>query len=106
MEDGIFYTDHLERELKRAKTTTINTDTLMQLIMVKKQLQRAKLQTFRQLHVNISVEKTPDWMNLKKVRNIASVQHSLSSSRCFYFDIRTFKFNEHKKHTITLAVCV
>lgn len=100
LEDGILYTDHLERELKRAKTTTINTDTLMQLFMVKKQLQRAKLQTFRQLHVNISVEKTPDWMNLKKVRNIASVQHSVSS-RCFYFDIRTLQFNEPKKHTIT-----
>lgn len=25
----------------------------------------------------------------------------MSSSRCFYFDIRTFKFNEPKKHTIT-----
>lgn len=69
--------------------------------MVKKQLQRAKLQKFKQLHVNFSVKKTPDWTNSKKVRNIASVQHCVPSSRCFCFDFRTFKFNEPKKYTIT-----
>lgn len=39
-------------------------------------------------------------MNLKKLKGIASIQHSVSS-RCFYFDIRTSKLNEPKKHTIT-----
>lgn len=99
LEDGIFYTDYLETVLKRA--TTDNTDTLMQYIIVKEQLKKAKLQTFRQLHVNISVEKKPDWLNLKKLRGIASVQHSVSSSRCFYFDIRTLKLNKPNKHSIT-----
>lgn len=89
-----FYTDYLETVLKRA--TTDNTDTLMQYIIVKEQLNKTKLQTFRQLHENLSVEKTPDWLNLKKLRGIAIVQHSVSSSRCFYFYIRTSKLNEPK----------
>lgn len=101
LEDGIFYTDHLETELKRSNTTTNNTEALMQFIVVKEQLKKAKLQTFRQLHLNISVEKTSDWINLKKLKSIASVQLSVSSSRCFYFDIRTSKLNEPKKHSIT-----
>lgn len=45
LEDGIFYTDHLETVLKRA--TTDNTGTLMQFIIVKEQLKKAKLQTIK-----------------------------------------------------------
>lgn len=61
----IFYTDYVETVLKR--TTTDNTDTLMQLIIVKEQLKKAELQIFRQLHVNISVEKNARLVEFEEV---------------------------------------
>lgn len=62
LEDGIFYTDHLETVLKRA--TTDNTGTLMQFIIVKEQV---KKQNCKQLNVNISVEKTTRLDELEEV---------------------------------------
>lgn len=61
----IFYTDYVETVLKR--TTTDNTDTLMQLIIVKEQLKKAEPQIFRQLHVNISVEKNARLVEFEEV---------------------------------------
>lgn len=45
-------------------------------------------------------------MNLKKLKGIASIQHSVSS-RCFYFDIRTSKLNEPKKNIpLQAGICL
>lgn len=106
LEDGIFYTEYLETGLEKTKKTTNNTEALMQFIIVKEKIKKAKLQPFRQLQVNVLEEKTTAWTSLLGFKDIANIQLTVSSTRCSYLDMRTVKINDPKKYTLTGAYFV
>lgn len=100
LDDGILCLNHSKTEVEDAQKKTENdAEVLAKIVSAKRKLLELKSLNFSQLHVTISVMKTPKWREFTELTTIADVKLSESCS-FLNFDIRTAELKKFKEFPV------